>query len=112
MADQQAQLTEAKEKRRSMYYDLIAMRGEMRENQDLKEELLENEIEMRRLKAELDAAPKGSPARGPRGSQGPMPEEQEPRRGGAFPWETPSKDRNEPSRKSHDLLEWAKYQVL
>ena len=84
----------------------------MRENQDLKEELLENEIEMRRLKAELDAAPKGSPARGPRGSQGPMPEEQEPRRGGAFPWETPSKDRNEPSRKSHDLLEWAKYQVL
>lgn len=87
LAEERAKVTESNEKHRDLYHDLKAMRGEMTASQDLRDELLECEMENRRLRAELDAAPKRRPVREPR-SQGPMPDEGTPRRGGAFPERT------------------------
>jgi len=85
LAEEKAKVSESNEKHRSMYNDIQAMKNEMRENQDLREELLDSQMETRRLRAELDAVLRKSPEREPRGSQGPMPEEHEPQTGGAFP---------------------------
>eukprot|EP00434_Breviolum_minutum_P046692 symbB.v1.2.042640.t1/scaffold10602.1/size1594/1 len=104
LAEEKAKFNESNEKHRSMYNDIQAMRNEMRENQNLKEWLLDSQMETRRLRAELDAVPKRSPEREPRGSQGPMPEEHEPQRGGAFPWETPQNDRNEQGSKPREEI--------
>ena len=61
LAEEKTKLHESNEKHRSMYEDIQIMRNELRENQSLREELLDGQMESRRLRAELDAVPKRSP---------------------------------------------------
>ena len=53
MAEQNALITESSEKQRSMYNDHQAVRVEIHESQNLKDELLQRNIEIPRLGAEL-----------------------------------------------------------
>lgn len=57
IADQKAIIAEGSEKQRRMYNDLQAVRIEMHVNQNLREELLESNMDMRRLRAELESLP-------------------------------------------------------
>ncbi len=77
---------------KKMYNDLQALNSEMRENQSLREELLESKMELRRLRAEFDALLKGSPTFNPKGAQGPMPADEALPKSAAFPQETSRQD--------------------
>ena len=55
LEEQRSEIAMSSERYKKMYDDVKAMRLEMQENQTLKEEILESKMEMRRLRAELDA---------------------------------------------------------
>ena len=77
----------------------------MQENQSLREELLESNTELRRLRAEFDALPRDSPTSKPVGTQGPMPHDEELPRSAAFPKETSNyeDDRHRKPRNEYEV---------
>ena len=81
------------------------MRLEMQDNQTLREEILESKMEMRRLRAELDAMPRETTADQRYATQGPMPPDETYPKSGAFPSEMPRQDRETPKKtgKEYDV---------